>query len=47
MKIGIDVDGVILDFERVFKNTSIYVLVMSLLSGSPTSAVIISNLYIN
>ena len=34
-----------LDFERVFKNTSIYVLVMSLLSGSPTSAVIISNLY--
>ena len=36
-----------LDFERVFTSTSIYVLVMSLLSGSPTSAVIISNLYIN
>ena len=34
-----------LDFEKMFKNTSIYVLVMSLLSGSPTSAVIINNLY--
>ncbi len=34
-----------LDFERLFKNNSIYALVASLLSGSPTSAVIISNLY--
>lgn len=34
-----------LDFESLFKNNSLYVLVMSLLSGSPTSAVIISNLY--
>lgn len=34
-----------LGFESHFKNPSIYALVMSLLSGSPTSAVIISNLY--
>lgn len=34
-----------LGFEKKFKNTSIYCLVMSLLSGSPTSAVIINNLY--
>ena len=34
-----------LDFERVFTSTSMYVLIMSLLSGSPTSAVIIDNLY--
>ena len=34
-----------LDFERVFKNNSIYAIVASLLSGSPTSAVIINNLY--
>lgn len=36
-----------LDFEKLFKNPSIYALIMSLLSGSPTSAVIISNLYKN
>ena len=36
-----------LDFEKNFKSPSIYILIMSLLSGSPTSAVIISNLYKN
>lgn len=36
-----------LDFQSLFKNTSIYIFIMSLLSGSPTSAVIISNLYKN
>lgn len=36
-----------LDLESKFKNTSIYIFIMSLLSGSPTSAVIISNLYNN
>ena len=34
-----------LNFEKLFKNSSIYVMLASLLSGSPTSAVIISNLY--
>ncbi len=33
------------DFESLFKNNSLYVFVMSLLSGTPTSAYIISNLY--
>ncbi len=33
------------DLESKFKNTSIYIFIMSLLSGSPTSAVIINNLY--
>ena len=36
-----------LDFQSLFKNTSIYIFIMSLLSGSPTSAVIICNLYKN
>lgn len=36
-----------LDFQSLFKNTSIYIFMMSLLSGSPTSAVIICNLYKN
>ena len=36
-----------LDLESKFKNTSIYIFITSLLSGSPTSAVIISNLYNN
>ncbi len=34
-----------LGFEKVFKNNSIYAFVMSLLSGSPTSAVIIGSLF--
>lgn len=34
-----------LDFEHLFKNPSLYALIMSLLSGSPTSAIIINNLY--
>lgn len=33
-----------LDFEHLFKNPSIYVFIMGLLSGSPTSAIIISTL---
>lgn len=36
-----------LNFYQIFKNPSSYILIMSILSGSPTSAVIISNLYIN
>ena len=34
-----------LGFEKLFKNNSHYALFASLLSGSPTSAVIITNLY--
>lgn len=33
------------DFWKCFKSTSMYVFILSLLSGSPTSAVIINNLY--
>ena len=35
------------NFASMFKNASIYVFVMSLLSGTPTSAYIITNLYKN
>ena len=34
-----------LDFASLFKNPSIYIFIMSLLSGTPTSAIIIGNLY--
>ena len=33
------------DFQSLFKNTSLYIFIMSLLSGTPTSAYIITNLY--
>ena len=33
------------DFGRVFKNNILYVFIMSLISGTPTSAYIINNLY--
>ena len=34
-----------LNFESLFKNKSVYCLIASLFSGSPTSAIIIGNLY--
>lgn len=34
-----------LDFAHLFKNNCLYIFIMSLLSGTPTSAYIITNLY--
>ena len=36
-----------LNFDKILKNTNIYIFIMSLISGSPSSAFIIGNLYKN